>query len=88
LTAGALGLMPSLAAGSVVRTWSGLRPESVTRQPVMGEIPGAAGLFVAAGHYKTGVGLSAVTGRVMAELIVDGGASVDLSAFSPSQPHD
>jgi glycine oxidase len=54
----------------------------------MGEIPGAAGLFVAAGHYKTGVGLSAVTGRVMAELIVDGGASVDLSAFSPSQPHD
>jgi len=83
LTAGALALIPALAEATVVRTWAGLRPKALRGDPVMGAVPGVRGLYVAAGHYKTGIGLSALVGRLVAEMIATGEAPADLSAFSP-----
>lgn len=54
--------------------------------PVIGEIPGVKGCYVATGHNCWGILNGPATGAAMAELIMDGKASiVDLSAFSPSR---
>ena len=50
-------------------THHGLRPGSPDGLPALGAWPGARGLFVAAGHHRNGVLLSAVTGRFVADLV-------------------
>ncbi|CAM9003746.1 unnamed protein product [Rhodiola kirilowii] len=54
--------------------------------PVIGEVPGVKGCYVATGHSCWGILNGPATGAAMAELIIDGKSSiVDLSAFSPSR---
>ncbi|XP_024975447.1 putative oxidoreductase TDA3 [Cynara cardunculus var. scolymus] len=54
--------------------------------PVIGEIPGMAGCFVATGHSCWGILNGPATGAAMAELVMDGGSSiVDLTRFSPAR---
>ncbi|KAK9284148.1 hypothetical protein L1049_023316 [Liquidambar formosana] len=54
--------------------------------PVIGEIPGVKGCYVATGHNCWGILNGPATGAAVAELVVDGQASiVDLSAFSPAR---
>ncbi|GKU98899.1 hypothetical protein SLEP1_g11832 [Rubroshorea leprosula] len=54
--------------------------------PVIGEIPGVKGCYVATGHSCWGILNGPATGAAMAELVVDGQASiVDLSRFSPAR---
>ncbi|KAJ9177304.1 hypothetical protein P3X46_012538 [Hevea brasiliensis] len=54
--------------------------------PVIGEIPGVLGCYVATGHSCWGILNGPATGAAMAELVVDGKCSiVDLSKFSPSR---
>ncbi|KAJ0234351.1 Uncharacterized protein HA466_0273880 [Hirschfeldia incana] len=54
--------------------------------PVIGEIPGINGCYVATGHSCWGILNGPATGAALAELIVDGVAtSVDLSRFCPSR---
>jgi len=86
LSAAAVRLAASLAQASLLAMWSGFRPQSALQRPIMGAAPDVAGLYLATGHYKTGIGLSALVGRLMAELIVDGRASVDLAPFATVTP--
>ncbi|KAL5819689.1 hypothetical protein ACOSQ4_023531 [Xanthoceras sorbifolium] len=54
--------------------------------PVIGEIPGAKGCYVATGHSCWGILNGPATGAALAELVIDGHASiVDLSRFSPAR---
>ncbi|KAG5245036.1 FAD-dependent oxidoreductase family protein [Salix suchowensis] len=54
--------------------------------PVIGEIPGVKGCYVATGHNCWGILNGPATGAAMAELIVDGQAIVvDLARFSPAR---
>ncbi|CAK7339781.1 unnamed protein product [Dovyalis caffra] len=54
--------------------------------PVIGEIPGVRGCYVATGHNCWGILNGPATGAAMAELIVDGQSSiVDLTRFSPAR---
>ncbi|WP_028962874.1 glycine oxidase ThiO [Sulfobacillus thermosulfidooxidans] len=45
--------------------WAGLRPMAPDGLPVLGPWPGRQGLYVAAGHYRNGVLLSAITGDLV-----------------------
>jgi len=47
-----------------------LRPGSPDDAPMLGAVPGWDGLMVATGHYRNGILLSPVTGKLMADLIV------------------
>ncbi|KAG5399081.1 hypothetical protein IGI04_020895 [Brassica rapa subsp. trilocularis] len=61
-------------------------PSTEDGVPVIGEIPGVKGCYVATGHSCWGILNGPATGSALAELIVDGVAtSVDLSRFSPSR---
>lgn len=54
--------------------------------PVIGELPGIKGCYVATGHNCWGILNGPATGAAMAELVLDGQASiVDLSRFSPAR---
>lgn len=54
--------------------------------PIIGEVPGVEGCYVATGHSCWGILNGPATGAAMAELILDGRASiVDLSRFSPAR---
>ncbi|XP_071693620.1 D-amino-acid oxidase [Rutidosis leptorrhynchoides] len=54
--------------------------------PVIGEIPGMKGCYVATGHSCWGILNGPATGASMAELVMDGCSTiVDLTKFSPSR---
>ncbi|XP_062157018.1 putative oxidoreductase C1F5.03c [Alnus glutinosa] len=54
--------------------------------PVIGELPGIAGCYVATGHNCWGILNGPATGAAMAELVLDGRATiVDLTRFSPAR---
>lgn len=54
--------------------------------PVIGEMPGVKGLYVATGHSCWGILNAPATGAALAELILDGHSKiVDLAPFSPAR---
>lgn len=63
-------LFPAICRGRVLRTWAGLRPKPKGNRPFIGAVPGLEGLYVATGHYKIGVGMAPLTGRIISELIL------------------
>lgn len=82
-------LVPSLSDVRITRAWAGLRPLTADSQPFIGHVEGYEGLVVAAGHSRTGICFSAVTGKMVADLITSGDAGhpldlFDLKRFSPA----
>jgi len=76
---------PVMAKINFIRTFAGLRPSTPDGMPFLGEIPGASGFFIAAGHEGDGIALSPITGRIMADLITGSRSEFDLSAFAPGR---
>jgi glycine oxidase len=64
---------------SFVRAWAGLRPHTPDDLAVIDRVPGIENLLIAAGHFKNGVLLAPITGQVVAEWLLDGRSSLDLS---------
>lgn len=52
--------------------WVGLRPVTPDGLPVLGAAPGLGGLFVANGHAMLGLTLGPITGKILADWIVEG----------------
>jgi D-amino-acid dehydrogenase len=62
--------------------WCGLRPCLSDGLPVVGPIPGHKGAFVATGHAMLGLTLGPVTGQLVAECVLEGRPSLDLSRLA------
>ncbi|MCR8644978.1 glycine oxidase ThiO [Paenibacillus sp. N1-5-1-14] len=75
-------LIPAIRHTEWSRTWAGLRPQTATGMPYMGEHPQLRGLFLAAGHYRNGILLSPITGHIMAELITGHTPIQDIRLFA------
>ncbi|WP_066015461.1 NAD(P)/FAD-dependent oxidoreductase [Endozoicomonas atrinae] len=69
----------------VGEVWVGSRPSMPDGLPVIGEAPRHPGLWFAFGHGHAGVGMGAITGRLIAELISGGKPVIDVSPFSPAR---
>jgi glycine oxidase len=65
----ALQIAPSLEQAPIVKMWTGLRPWSGDGYPILGRLPGWENVSVATGHGGIGFEASAVTGKVIAELV-------------------
>lgn len=76
-------LCPSLLEGELVESWTGLRPGSETGDPLIGPVPGFAGLWVAAGHFRTGAKEAPATGALVAASLADGKIDPILAPFAP-----
>jgi glycine oxidase len=68
----AIRLIPALEQATIVQLWSGLRTWSRDSQPVLGQAPGWENVILATGHSAMGFELSAITGKMIAELITSG----------------
>jgi glycine oxidase len=78
----AIEVVPALADAELERCWAGLRPGIRNGLPVIGRIPQMENLFVAAGHFRSGLQNSPGTGILMRELILGQTASIDPEPFS------
>jgi D-amino-acid dehydrogenase len=67
----------------VEEEWYGWRPMTYDDLPILGRAPNHANLVLATGHGMLGVSLSAVTGRLVTELITGQKPSLDLAPYSP-----
>lgn len=66
----------------VTGIWSGLRPDTEDHLPLLGESASVRGLFLATGHFRSGILLAPITGDAIAELIATGRSTMNLAPFS------
>jgi len=79
-------LLPLLGRAEIDRIWAGTRPMTGDGLPIMGAHPELNSLYFSTGHYRNGILLSPVTGKVMADYIAgEANLITDLSAFSPAR---
>ena len=81
LTAG-LRMLPELAYARMDGVSVGLRPGTPDDMPIIGRVPGYEGIWLATGHFRSGILLSPITGQIIAELITTGKSSFPIDAFS------
>jgi glycine oxidase len=77
--------LPAKANDVSMQPRVGLRPATPDELPVVGIDPDQPGLVFASGHYRNGVLLAPITGRLVADLIVDGTMDSALETFSPAR---
>jgi D-amino-acid dehydrogenase len=58
-----------------------LRPYPSDGLPVIGPVPGRNGLHAATGHGRMGITLAPVTGKLLAEVILNGARPPELQPF-------
>jgi D-amino-acid dehydrogenase len=61
--------------------WAGLRPYPPDGLPVIGRVPGRQNLFVATGHGRMGITLAPATGKLLADVVLDGASPPELEPF-------
>ncbi|TWU31533.1 glycine oxidase ThiO [Novipirellula artificiosorum] len=77
----AVELVPKLDHAQTVGSSAGLRPLTFDGFPMIGRIPNTPNLYLAAGHYRSGIHLSPGTAVCMADLITGKVPAVDLGPF-------
>jgi sarcosine oxidase subunit beta len=77
--------VPALESAKIAGGWAGLRPLTPDDHAIIGWAPGVQGFFLAVGFGGHGFQHSPATGRHVADWIVDGKPSMDLSLFDPGR---
>jgi len=81
----AVSVVPALGDAEVVTSWAGLRPGSADELPMIGRLAGLENLFVAAGHFRSGLQMSVGTAWVLADLMMDREPAISLNGLSPDR---
>jgi glycine oxidase len=82
---GAAAIVPTLGAATFREAWAGLRPATRDLLPVLGFSPSVSNVLWAAGHFRSGILLSAITGEIIVDLVKGRRPAVELSAFSAAR---
>ncbi|MEM6473446.1 MAG: FAD-binding oxidoreductase, partial [Planctomycetota bacterium] len=77
----AFDLVPQLADAKEVGAWSGLRPMTYDGFPICGKLPSSNRIFVAGGHFRSGIHLAPATAVCLADLMDGNEPPVSLDAF-------
>ena len=90
MLARAAQLMPALRDVSIIRTWTGFRPATPDKLPLIGRWDPVPGVWVAGGHEGLGITMSLATAEIIADQIAGRAPQVEAAPFSPmrvlSQP--
>ena len=81
----ALHRIPIVEKARIAGGWAGLRPLTPDDHAIIGWAPGVDGFFLAVGFGGHGFQHSPATGRYVAEWLLDGKPSLDLSLFDPGR---
>jgi D-amino-acid dehydrogenase len=65
--------------------WYGWRPMTYDDLPILGRAPKQENLWLATGHGMMGMGMSAITGQLLADMITGRSPSLDPGPFSPTR---
>lgn len=84
----AIEFMPAVKDLSVIRCWTGFRPATPDKLPVIGRWEPTPGLWIAAGHEGLGITTSLATAQLIADLVVGHQPAIDASPYSPSRVID
>lgn len=85
LAGNAMALFPFLKHVKAIRHYHGFRPYCPDHLPVIGHDDRAPGLWHAAGHEGAGIGLSAGTGKLLAQALAGQSPDLDLAPFAPAR---
>lgn len=75
-------LLPEVATMKPVKSWSGLRPATFDGFPIIGKVPEVENLFVATGHFRSGVHLAPATAELIADLVERKPTKIDPEVFN------
>jgi len=78
----AVRILPDLKDMMLIRAFAGLRPYTPDGLPILGKVEKIKGFIMAAGHEGDGIALSAITGKLISELIIHGETDVILDNFN------
>lgn len=78
-------LVPGLGRYSMRGASSGLRPKSADELPFIGPLSERKNVFVATGHFRNGMLLAPITGKIIADLVCGEDPGMDLTPFLPSR---
>lgn len=62
-------LLPALKGIEPLMGWADVRPGLKGIHPMLGPVPGVENLYMAAGHFRTGITLAPLTGLLLAEIL-------------------
>jgi sarcosine oxidase subunit beta len=78
-------VLPALRGANVLRTWAGTIENTPDKVPIISPVDGIPGYIVASGFSGHGFCLGPIAGKLLCELIVDGGPSLSLQEFRLSR---
>ncbi len=74
--------VPGLMSASLARGWAGLFEQTPDHNPIIGRVPGMERVYICSGFSGHGVMHSPIAGRLVAEDVVEGKPSLDISPLS------
>jgi glycine/D-amino acid oxidase-like deaminating enzyme len=81
----ACAFMPALADLTAVRAWTGFRPATPDKLPLIGRWPEVPGLWIAAGHEGLGITTSLGTAAILADLVAGREPAIDAAPYAPER---
>jgi D-amino-acid dehydrogenase len=81
----ALRIAPGLQAAAVLETRVGFRPASLAARPLLGWMKGIDGLAIGNGLGAAGLTIGPFAGRLLADLVTEQPALIDLAPFAPQR---
>lgn len=79
----ARAFLPSLDRLNALRIWTGMRPATPDKLPLIGRWPELEGLWIAAGHEGLGITTALATGRLLTDLVAGRTPAIDPSPYDP-----
>ena len=79
----ATDFLPALSRAPVIRCWTGFRPATPDKLPLIGRWESTPGLWIAAGHEGLGITTSLGTARLIADQIAGRPTSIPCEPFAP-----
>jgi glycine/D-amino acid oxidase-like deaminating enzyme len=78
--------VPGVNSARVLRTWTGFRPATADKLPLIGRWPALPDLWIAAGHEGLGITMAPGTADLIVAGITGRAAPVDPTPFAPDRP--
>jgi glycine/D-amino acid oxidase-like deaminating enzyme len=85
MLARAIEYMPSLGSLSAIRTWTGFRPATPDKLPLIGRCQGFRNVYLAAGHEGLGISTSLGTARLIVDEILGRESAIQREAYAPER---
>jgi D-hydroxyproline dehydrogenase subunit beta len=82
----AVRYVPALAGARVLRTWTGFRPATPDKLPLIGRWPDLPDVWIAAGHEGLGITMATGTADLIVAGLLDGTPPCDPEPFRPERP--